>query len=88
LHQGICIIGIIRVETDADAQCDEEFMALEMERPAQRRTQFLGDRSGILGLPDLGEQDHEFVASLTADGVDVAHAFLETFRNRLEQAVV
>lgn len=87
VHEGIGIVGIIRVEADADAERDKEFMTLDTIWPTEDGEQFFRDSRGILGSPDLGEQDHEFVATLAADGVDVAHAVLNTTRNCLEQAV-
>lgn len=87
VHEGIGIIGIIRVEADADAERDKELIAMDAVRPAEDGEQFFRDSGGIFGSSDFGEQDHEFVATLAADGVDVARALLNTTRHRLEQAI-
>lgn len=87
VHEGIGIVGIVRVEADADTQRDAQHLPLDVVWLAQHDKEFFCDTAGILGRSDLGEQDHELVTPLTADGVDVAHAAPKPICHFLEQAV-
>nr|WP_245184480.1 hypothetical protein [Halomonas salinarum] len=62
-------------------------MTLDAVRPTQDGKQLFRDPGGILGAPDLGKKDHEFVSAMATDGIDVAHAVLETARNGLKEHV-
>nr|WP_290794957.1 hypothetical protein [Halomonas sp.] len=87
VHEGIDIVGIVRVEADADTQRDAKHMPLDVVWLAEHDKEFFCDTAGILGRSDLGEQDHELVTPLAADGIDVAHAAPKTVCHFLEQAV-
>ena len=86
-HQRLLILTIPRVNADADAGCDTEFLPENIERAGdvgQDLVRHLGD---IFGLAHILEQDHELVASEAGDGVGLTNAVPEPVSDLPQQCV-
>ena len=81
------VLAVIGVEADADAQGDVEPMATDEMGLGHGLDQLFGGEVSVLHRLDFGQQHHEFVAPLAADGIREPDAGLQAFGGRLQQLV-
>ena len=72
-QQRLCLRSVIRISGNADAGGDVQFMLANVVRQAQCFQNFRSGQGGVLCMPDLPQQHHELIASLTAYRVGAAH---------------
>ena len=74
LHQCLRVRPVIGIGDDPDARGKVQIVLVDAVGRAQRAEYFLRTHGRILGVCYFREQDHEFIATLPADGVRAAHA--------------
>ena len=62
-------------------------MAVGREGGLEAVEQLVGDRHGVVGLVQAGQQDDELVAAQAGHGVDVAQLLAQTLGDALQQLV-
>ncbi len=94
IHRGVGVpdhrfnvLAVVGVEADADAQGDVEPMATDEMGLGHGLDQLFGGEDSVLRIFDFGQQHHEFVAPLAADGIREADARLQALGDRLQQLV-
>ena len=87
LEQAIGRLAVGREQRDPDAGAGVELLAVEHERLAEAVDQTAGQRARLLGVADVGLQDHELVAAEPADRVGLAQAGMQALGRRLEQQI-
>ena len=87
LEQRVHVLAIIRVNADADAGSDIEFVTIEPVRQRNGFHDVLGDMRCLLYAANLGQQDHEFIAPLATDGIDATDIPVQLPGDLLQQFV-
>ena len=95
LEQRRAVVGVARIDADADARADVDLDPLDEERrpeaPAQRVRHDLGSthERGLLGRValEVGEQDQELVAALACDDVRLSDRGAQPRPDGLQQLV-
>src|SRR5450755_3929101 len=94
IHRGVGVrenrfdvLAVVRVETDANTQGDVEPMVTDEVGLAYGLDQLFCGEGGVFRRLDFGQQHHEFIAALAADGIRVADASLEALCDRLKQLI-
>ena len=87
LQQCLGLRAVIGVGDDSNACGEMQILLVDAMRRAQGEEYFLGGDGRIRRLGHFGEQDHEFIASLPADGVRAAYAGKQPLCHGLQQAV-
>ena len=87
LEQAVGRLTVGREQRDADAGAGVELLAVEHERLAEAVDQAARQRARLVGVADVGLQDHELVAAEPADRVGLAQAGMQALGDRLEQQV-
>ena len=87
LHHAVHVVAVIRIDADADAEADMQFVSFDQMWQCEGGKQFFRDVGCIQRLFDFGQQNHEFVAALAAYRVGGAHARDQTLGDRLQQLI-
>ena len=95
LEQRRAVVGVARIDADADARADVDLDSLDEERrpeaPAQRVRHDLGSthESGLLGRValEVGKKDQELIAALTCDNVRLSDRGAQPRSDCFEQFV-
>src|SRR3569833_3122091 len=77
----------IGIQADAEARRDVEVSTVDEKCGLQRIQYLLREHAHVGGLRDVVQQDHEFIAAETRDGVALAQTAVEAPRELLQQAV-
>ncbi len=86
LHQREFVLAVVGEDGNADAGGDVDELAVERKFLHQRGEDLLRDMADMLGIGDVFQQDHEFVAAQARHHVAVQGA-LQAARHFLQQAV-
>nr|WP_239002945.1 hypothetical protein [Rhodovastum atsumiense] len=87
LEQRIGIDPIRRREADADAGADDDLVALQLERRAERLDHPAGQAGSVLRLVHVGLDDGELVATEPRQRVGLAQQLLQSGGNGAQQRV-
>jgi len=87
LDQRLRIGPIIRINTDAHTDGDLQIMILDVVRLTERSEDLVRTESGIFRARYARQQDHEFIATLTADGIGATYAGDQAPGNRQQELV-
>ena len=68
------VLAMVGKEGDADTGRDVQGQAGELKGLGQAETQFIGDPGRVIRIPDLVEEDDEFVPTDAAHRIRVAQA--------------
>src|SRR5277367_4377725 len=74
LQEHLGVGAIIGKYTDAHTHRDMQLLMLDTMGCAQSREYLAGTQGSVFAVSHLREQYHEFIPTVTADGVRVAHA--------------
>jgi hypothetical protein len=74
LQKCLSVRPVIRVHADADARRDAQILVLDAVWCSQCSEYFVGAEGRVIWAGHFREQNHEFIPTVTADGVRRAHA--------------
>ena len=86
-HQTFGIGAIVRVEADADAGIDMQFMVIHDERRSQRIQHLLRDQCGIVAAGQQRQAQHEFIAAETGYTIAFTQTLLQAICHQLQHAI-
>src|SRR5438105_12987461 len=77
--------AVIRVDADTDAHRDLQILMADAVRSAHGGEYLVSSKGCMFGASHFRKQNHEFIPTVSADGVRVAHASHQALRNRLQK---
>ncbi len=86
-HQRIDVLTISRIQADANAGGDEQFVLEDIEGQGQEADQFVGNMAGLGCIPDIFDDADEFVATKPGQRIRSAQMAGKAMRHGDQQLV-
>ncbi len=81
------ILSIAREQADADACRQPKHVLTDPSRACQCRDEFRGDLHRVGGMGHVGQEDQEFIATVSTDGIRFAHSGGKAFGGKAQHLV-